>query len=265
MGSVIHLLGDSCLFVGEGLRLDVHTPHAFEICVAFEGRFRMRLASEAAWTPFEAAVIAPDVARELDAGGGSGCILLVGPETTEGRQLPARTTLLPARPARCFPADDPEVLRRMLIGAFASPFSTRYLDPRIVAALRLIRASPASHLPLGQIAAAVSLSPSRLVHLFREQTHISIKRYSLWLRVHAAYRLMASQRSLTEIAYRAGFADSAHLSRAFRRMLGLNPSELLRRFSFCDRNSISIQNDSRSVQNDSAASLLDWAHGGITR
>lgn len=243
---MIHILGDSCLFVGDGLRLDVHTPHAFEICVAFEGRFRMRLASEAAWTPFEAAVIAPDVAHELDAGSGSGCILLVGPESADGRRLPERTTILPARPAGCNPSDDPELLRQMLIATFAAPLSRRFVDPRVVTALRLIRTSPAVQMPVGQIAAAVSLSPSRLVHLFREQTQISIKRYSLWLRLHSAYRLMASEGSLTEIAYRAGFADSAHLSRAFRRMLGRSPSELLRQFSFCNRNSISVQEISRA-------------------
>jgi AraC-like DNA-binding protein len=250
MGSVIHVLGDSCLFVGDGLRLDVHTPHAFEICVALQGRFRMRLASEAAWTSFEAAVIAPDIPHELDASDASGCILLVGPETAEGRRLPARTTILPARPPRQYPFNDPETLRRMLIGTFASGLNLRFIDPRILTALRLIRASPAVHVPVHEIAAAVSLSPSRLVHLFREQTNISIKRYSLWLRLHAAFRAMRSERSLTAIAYGVGFADPAHLSRAFRGMLGLNPSAVMRQFSFCDKNSISIQNDGPSVQSE---------------
>jgi len=51
MGSVIHVLGDSCLFVGDGLRLDVHTPHAFEICVAVQGRFVARTVTIGGFAP----------------------------------------------------------------------------------------------------------------------------------------------------------------------------------------------------------------------
>lgn len=257
MGSVIHILGGSCLLVGDGPRLDVHTPHAFQICVALQGQFRMRLASETVWTPFEVAVIAPDIPRELDASGALACILLVGPETAEGRRLPSSTTILPIRPPRRYPCDDPHALRRTLIDTFASAFSRRLMDPRIVAALRLIRASPAVHVPVNEIASAVSLSPSRLVHLFHEQTNISIKRYSLWLRLHAAFRAMASEDSLTGIAYQVGFADSAHLSRAFRRMLGINPSELMRQSLFCDKNSICIHEDGRSVQQPISMQTVD--------
>jgi AraC-like DNA-binding protein len=248
MSAVIHVMGDSCLLFGEGPRLDVHTPHAFKICVALEGQFRMRLASESAWTPFEAAVIAPDVPHELDGSDALACMLLVGPETAEGRRLASRTILLPARPARGLPSEDPDALRRTLLGLFASRFPTRFVDPRILAALRLIRASPAIHVPVRQIADAVSLSPSRLVHLFHEQTNVSIKRYSLWLRVLAAFRAMNSEDSLTEIAYQVGFADPAHLSRAFRQMVGINPSALKRPYWFGDKNSICIQQNGRSVQ-----------------
>jgi AraC family transcriptional regulator len=41
------------------------------------------------------------------------------------------------------------------------------------------------------------------------------------LRIERAVQLYAGGRSLTEAAHQAGFADSAHFSRTFRRTFGL--------------------------------------------
>jgi AraC-like DNA-binding protein len=43
-----------------------------------------------------------------------------------------------------------------------------------------------------------------------------------------AGRELARSRSLTEAAYAAGFASSAHFSTAFRLMFGLSPSALMK-------------------------------------
>jgi AraC family transcriptional regulator len=47
------------------------------------------------------------------------------------------------------------------------------------------------------------------------------------LRIERAVQLYAGGRSLTEAAHQAGFADSAHFSRTFRRTFGL-PAAALR-------------------------------------
>jgi AraC-like DNA-binding protein len=80
-------------------------------------------------------------------------------------------------------------------------------------------------LPLA--AAAVHLSHSRARHLFVEHTGLPFKTYVLWLRLQRAVTLYASGSSLTEAAHQSGFADSAHLSRTFRRTFGL-PAAALR-------------------------------------
>ena len=54
----------------------------------------------------------------------------------------------------------------------------------------------------------------------------------LWLRLRRAVELLASAGSLTEAAHDAGFSDSAHLSRTFRKMFGVKPSLLLAARSF---------------------------------
>lgn len=48
----------------------------------------------------------------------------------------------------------------------------------------------------------------------------------LWLRLQRAVELFAAGTPLTEAAHAAGFADSAHLSRTFRRMFGIAAATL---------------------------------------
>ncbi|QGN56315.1 helix-turn-helix domain-containing protein [Novosphingobium sp. Gsoil 351] len=71
------------------------------------------------------------------------------------------------------------------------------------------------------------LSDDRARHLFVKHTGLPFKTFVLWLRLERAVAKYAGGSSLTEAAHDAGFADSAHLSRTFRRTFGL-PAAALR-------------------------------------
>lgn len=79
---------------------------------------------------------------------------------------------------------------------------------------------------LVNVAGTGGLSASRLRHLFVEQTGLQFRTYLLWLRLTRAVELVADGAPLTQAAHEAGFADSAHFSRTFRRMFGLSPTSL---------------------------------------
>ena len=223
----VHIFDSSALCIGYGPRLGVHAAHAFTVARALQGRLLVRFAGEEQWHACTTAVIAPDVAHELNAEDGLACTAMVGPDSADGRRLAWRTTLgHEPSPAS---ASDPYALYRLMIESHAAPVQ-RPVDPRVLKVLRLIRESPGVHLPVDDLAGAVGLSPSRLVHLFREQTKTSIKRYSLWLRLIAAFRAMAQGASLTSTAYAVGFADPAHLTRTYQRFLGLYPSDVISHF-----------------------------------
>jgi AraC-like DNA-binding protein len=83
--------------------------------------------------------------------------------------------------------------------------------------------------PLKELAALVALSPSRLEHLFKTTTGVSLRHYLLWQRLRRAVEELATGSSVTRAAHSAGFSDTAHLSRTFRRMLGFTPSSALQR------------------------------------
>lgn len=79
---------------------------------------------------------------------------------------------------------------------------------------------------VADLAAMAHLFESRLQHLFREQMGMPIIRYALWERMMAAAELLADGQTATYAAHQAGFADSAHLAREFRRFNGQSPTSL---------------------------------------
>jgi transcriptional regulator GlxA family with amidase domain len=78
------------------------------------------------------------------------------------------------------------------------------------------------------LASSVKLSPSRLMHVFTASTGIPLRPYLAWLRLQRAATAIVNGSSMGGAAHAAGFADASHMSRTFRRMLGVAPSLLQR-------------------------------------
>jgi AraC-like DNA-binding protein len=77
---------------------------------------------------------------------------------------------------------------------------------------------------VGQLAAAVYLTPSSLNRRVKELFEVSPQRFIRDLRLqYASELLVAKSASIAEIAYRTGFFDPAHLSRCFKAAFGCQP------------------------------------------
>jgi len=79
---------------------------------------------------------------------------------------------------------------------------------------------------LQRLAAVSGLSPSRLMHVFTESIRVSLRPYILWLRLQRSACELMNGANATQAAHVADFADAAHLTRTFRRMLGTAPTDL---------------------------------------
>ncbi len=79
---------------------------------------------------------------------------------------------------------------------------------------------------LEQLAGGVGLSVSRLSHLFREETGMSIQGYVLERRLLAAgMMLVQTHERISQIAYRVGFGDVSNFNHAFKRRFGMSPRQ----------------------------------------
>ena len=100
------------------------------------------------------------------------------------------------------------------------------LDHRITRAIEWILPRIEEPLTLGQAADVACLSESRFSHLFAEETGLPFRTWVLWRRLMRSVELMAAGETLTSAAHQAGFSDSAHFSRTFLRMFGVQASAL---------------------------------------
>jgi AraC-like DNA-binding protein len=76
---------------------------------------------------------------------------------------------------------------------------------------------------LSDLSKLVSMPPYTVVRVFRRTFGIPPHRYHTQRRVDAAQKLIRDRVPLSSISHLCGFADQAHLTRAFRRTLGYTP------------------------------------------
>ncbi|MBB5374902.1 AraC-like DNA-binding protein [Deinococcus metalli] len=90
-------------------------------------------------------------------------------------------------------------------------------------------AQPELNVSLSELAAGVGLSPSHLSRSFMRSVGAPPHTYQMAARVRLARTLLDTGESVAGAATRAGFADQSHLTRVFRRVVGLTPGAYVRR------------------------------------
>ena len=103
----------------------------------------------------------------------------------------------------------------------------RALDARIRCVVDRIVADPAAPASAQACAAAVHLSFSRFLHLFKQETGMTFRAFRAWKRARSLLRHVRQPASLTHIALDTGYPDSTHFSHSIRQVYGLKPSDIL--------------------------------------
>lgn len=101
-------------------------------------------------------------------------------------------------------------------------------DERIFNAIKYMDTNFEKVLSLEEVAEKCFLSPTRFLHLFKEKTNLSFRRYQLWNKlVHSLPFLI--EHSITETAHSFGFSDSSHYTRTFKETFGVTPKFLTKK------------------------------------
>jgi AraC family transcriptional regulator of arabinose operon len=102
----------------------------------------------------------------------------------------------------------------------------RRLDPRVVEALEYLSHNLHRRVSVGELAHAVHLSPSRLAHLFSQETGMTPRCYAERQRLGRAKQLLeVTLLPMNEIARQAGFENQFYFATRFKKLTGRTPSE----------------------------------------
>jgi len=242
------------LIIGREVQANYHSHHALQVSFALGEAFRLRWQTNTTAVnsgEFEGVIIAPDLKHSLDGEGGVQALLLIDPEHTCAQQL-SETWLkgelvapLPAQllsplikkltaetlpNSQAFGSGGP--ITELLNTLLPKGSGLAQIDQRVRAALDYLQAQPIKNVAARELADAVHLSESRLAHLFKQQVGIPVRRYLMWLRLMDAIEYAFAGKTLTDAAASAGFADSAHFTRTFQAMFGVQPSVVVQHSQF---------------------------------
>jgi len=110
------------------------------------------------------------------------------------------------------------------------------MEKRVEVIIAFMETDLRRQVTLDQIAPLVNLSPSRLRHIFKADTGLSLKQYQNQLRMQKARELLEdSFLSIKEIMLETGISDRKHFARSFKRTYGTTPTEHRRQAAATDQ------------------------------
>lgn len=207
----------------------------FSIYAAMQGS--LKITEGKLETVGEVAVVPPYVTHSVESEYPSIICLVIEPETVEptalvGLSARVSGTELPDLAQRIRAAY--ETLRRQQRRGgfttgefdrlvFGEELPDRNIDRRIRRAALSLNDFSGSKMTAADCAASVNLSPSRFLHLFKEQTGVSFRAFRAWKRARHLLHFVNEDINLAHLAQDIGYPDSTHFSHSIRRFYGLQP------------------------------------------
>jgi AraC-like DNA-binding protein len=205
--------------------------------MALRGHLLIRGRAKGEWMKCGAALVRPDAAHEVDARSSTALIGFVDSESELGTALAERIE----GDICCIPENEVARWRACLGSPLTELRVERWVRTELLHRRRAVRIHPrvnrvlkhlreelgVSHdFSLKTLSGLSGLSSSRFMHVFTESVGVPLRPYILWLRLQRACCDLIAGDSATSAAHNAGFSDAAHLTRTFRKMLGMTPTDL---------------------------------------
>ena len=222
---------------GPGFATTGHRHHCVQLVMAMTRTLLIRGGSDDQWRRCGAALVRPDAAHKVDARNTTVLIGFVDSESELGAALSERIQ----GSISCISETQVERWRAALGRTPTESRVERWIKMELLHRRCPVRIHPAVRLVLKHLreklgisddfsletlAGISGLSQSRFMHVFTESMGVPLRPYVLWLRLQRACCDLRAGASVTAAAHSAGFSDAAHLTRTFRRMLGMTPTDL---------------------------------------
>jgi AraC-like DNA-binding protein len=189
------------------------------------------------WSERRFVAVVPPYTKHRVAGPRSLRSILVEAETVPPSLLQDERVRLGGKRAAAWAARIEEGFQRWQAGAydpdrdsfdlffFGERLPYRNLDKRVALAVDHIRSSTDGwQTTTSAIAKDVTLSPSRLRHLFCEQVGVPIRSFRAWKRFRNAIQIALQESNILKLAMAAGYADATHFCHSMKLYCGEQPT-----------------------------------------
>ncbi len=227
----LYLWHDRWMLLGHLPANRVHRHVSASLLLGLDGTFELEVNGSRHLT--RAALVAPDVPQALNPGQTTMLVAQLDPDSDAWRRLAGS---LAGRASMDLPLAEEQAwalahsadcrslsanLAQYLAATGGPPLP---LDARIADICHHLRATLPERLDAAALAERAGISASRLTHLFREQTGVTLRRFLLYLKITRAMARWQPGMTLSTLAAEAGFYDQPHLVRTARDMFDALPS-----------------------------------------
>ena len=223
---------------GPGFTASRHSHHCVQLVMVMRGALRIRAGLGEKWRTCGAALVRQDAIHEIETSRESTLLIaFIDVESELGAALsekvPGNISYVTAKQVALWRAAlggnlSQARVERWVRSELLNGRQRVKIHPRVNRMLKYLRErlGKGEDFSLKTLASLSCLSPSRFMHVFSESLGVPLRPYILWLRLQRASCELMNGATATEAAHIAGFADGAHLTRTFRRMLGTTPTDL---------------------------------------
>jgi len=117
-----------------------------------------------------------------------------------------------------------QILNAIVSTVVSDTPNTREMDSRVVKCIQYIKQSDLEKIYIDQMAKLVYLSSSRLSHLFKEETGLTVRQFVLHRKLVKSIQAMYEEHNFTESSFMGGFSDQPHFTKTFKKAFGIKPS-----------------------------------------
>lgn len=232
---------DGGIFIGKNIQSDLHKHHLTAIVLSFTEPFEIVEKNNQSNT-YEVALIPKDTSYKLSTSNTDYAVFIhLDPYSELGLMLAQKESGI-QHLNRCdflealnyvkewFEGTDNTsqrtdyLLHCVVASVKPTEFTLRKIDERVLGCIQRIRKSDADTIQLQQMADQVFLSPSRLSHLFKEETGLTFRQFVLHRKLVKSLQAMHNEQSLTEASFIGGFSDHPHFTKTFKKTFGIKPS-----------------------------------------
>jgi len=235
-------------------------PGAFHVYVAIKGGLWLTL-EDGRKTHGELAVVAPNVRHTIASDHRAAICLVIEPESVRAGAFAQLASRLTGPEGAAFACrirqahgqfsqrqSDADITSAAFdLMCFGEALPPRPLDPRVVRSIAQIGRFSGEAVTAASCAAEVGLSPSRFLHLFKEETGIPFRSFRAWKRARHLLHFANQHINLAHLAQDIGYPDSTHFSHSIRRFYGLKPRAI-----FSGSRDLAIYRSGRGTPGDSA-------------